>query len=64
MYRPPNLSTVDSILIWQELSRACRYDQLCVLGDFNVRNIDWDLTVGDIDFFCSYFLFLNCRLNP
>ena len=49
VYRPPNLSKVDSIPIWQEINRACRYDQLCVLGDFDVRNIDLDLTVGDND---------------
>ena len=24
-----------------------RYDQLCVLGDYNLRNINWDQTVGD-----------------
>ena len=47
VYRPPNLSKGDSIPIWQEINRACKYGQLCLLGDFNLRNIDWDLTVGD-----------------
>ena len=46
---PPNLGKVYSIPIWQEINRACKYDQLCVLGDFNLRNNDWDLTVGDDD---------------
>ena len=46
MDRPPNLSKGDSIPIWQEINRACRYEQLCVLDDFHLRNIDWDLTMG------------------
>ena len=49
VYRPPSLSRGDSIPIWQEINRACKYEQLCVLGDFNLRNIDWELTVGDND---------------
>ena len=40
---------MDSIPIWQEINRACRYDQLCVLGDFNSRNNDWELTVSGND---------------
>ena len=48
VYRPPNLSKGDSTPVWQ-INRACNYKQLCVLGDFNLRNIDWDLTVGDND---------------
>ena len=49
MYRAPNLSREDSIPIWQEKNRACKYKQLCVLGDFNLRNINLELTVSDND---------------
>ena len=49
VYRPPNLSRGNSIPIWQEINRACKYEQLCVLGDFNLRNIGWELMVGDND---------------
>ena len=41
VYRPPNLSKGDSIPIWQKIDKACKYEQLCVLGDFNLRNTDW-----------------------
>ena len=41
------MSRGDSIPIWQEINRACKYEQLCILGDFNLRNIDCELTVGD-----------------
>ena len=43
------LSKGNLIPIWQEIHRACKYEQLCVLDDFNLRNNDWGQTVGDND---------------
>ena len=47
IYRPPNTCKEDSMLLWQEISKASKYNNLCVLGDFNLRNIDWNLMIGD-----------------
>ena len=47
LYRPPNLSKEASNLLWQEIERACRSKHVCIMGDFNYRNIDWEALVGD-----------------
>ena len=31
----------------QELARASRYNNVCIMGDFNYRRIDWDSVTGD-----------------
>ena len=47
VYRPPNASQEINSSLWQELNRASKYRQICVLGDFNYRNVDWDLMIGN-----------------
>ena len=47
VYRPPNASDEINSSIWQEINRAGRYSQVCVTGDFNYRDINWDLMVGN-----------------
>ena len=41
-YRPPNLRREDTITLLQEISRACRNKNVCFLGDYNFRRIDWE----------------------
>ena len=31
----------------QELARASRYNNVCIMEDFNYRRIDWDSKTGD-----------------
>ena len=47
IYRPPNESMEVTSSLLQEIARACRYRQVCILGDFNFRNIDWGNITGD-----------------
>ena len=47
IYRPPDMGAEASASLLQELERASRYDNVCVMGDFNYRNIDWDSMTGD-----------------
>ena len=47
LYRPPNLSREDGEPLLREISRASRYSNVCIMGDFNFRNIDWDTMAGD-----------------
>ncbi len=35
IYRPPNLGRQDTDVLLQEISRACRTRNVCVVGDFN-----------------------------
>ena len=47
MYRPPN--TIDEInsLLWQEINRAASYSQVCVVSDFNYKNVDGNLMISN-----------------
>ena len=47
IYRPPDLDEAASASLMQELARASRYDNVCVMGDFNYRRIDWNSMIGD-----------------
>ena len=47
VYRPPRSTMEVNTSLWQELNRASKYTQMCVVGDFNFRSIDWDLMVGN-----------------
>ena len=48
MYRPPNATNEISSLLCQVINRAAaRYSQVCVMGDFNHRNVDWSLMIGN-----------------
>ncbi len=33
----------------QEISRACRSKNVCFLGDYNFRRIDWERVIGDLE---------------
>ena len=46
-YRPPNQSREDTEPLLREISRASRYKNVFIMGDFNYRNINWDNLVGD-----------------
>ena len=47
IYRPPDLDGESSAAIIQEIERASRYNNVCIMGDFNYRGIDWDSMTGD-----------------
>ena len=47
VYRPPNTSNDNLVMLWQEINQACGYNQVCILGNFNLRNKDLDLNIGD-----------------
>ena len=36
-----------SAVLMQEIARASRYSNVCIMGDFNYRRIDWDTLTGD-----------------
>ena len=39
VYRSPNLDIMNSKIIYDEISKASRYNKVCIVGDFNFRNI-------------------------
>ena len=47
VYRPPDLGIEASSSLMQELTRASKYNNVCIMGDFNYRNIDWESMTGD-----------------
>ena len=47
IYRPPNSTNDNTSLLVQEINRACKQRQICILGDFNFRNINWENITGD-----------------
>ena len=47
MYMPPDLDEADSAPLIQEIGRAARYNNVCIMGDFNHRGIDWNRMTGD-----------------
>ena len=47
IYRPLDLDVAASALLMQELARASRYNNVCIMGDINYRRIDWDSMKGD-----------------
>ena len=47
MYRPPDLNEGASAPLLQEIERASRYSNVCIMGDFNYRGINWDRMTGD-----------------
>ena len=46
-YRPPNLGREDTNSLLQEIGEASRNRNVCILGDYNFRRIDWEGIVGD-----------------
>ena len=49
IYRPPNLDRLNSNNIFDEITRACRCNKVCIVGDFNYRNINWENLTGDAE---------------
>ncbi len=47
-YRPPNLGREDTNSLLQEIGGASRNKNVCILGDYNFRRIDWEGVVGDL----------------
>ena len=47
IYRPPDLDKAASAPLMQEIARASRYNNVCIMGDYNYRRIDWDSMTGD-----------------
>ena len=47
IYRPSNLSRKVSMLLFQEVNAAAEYRNVCIMGDFNYRNVDWINIAGD-----------------
>ena len=47
VYRPPDLDGEASAPLLQEIEKASRYNNVCIMGDFNYRGIDWDDMTGD-----------------
>ena len=46
-YRPPNLGREDTNSLLQEIGEASRNRNVCILGGYNFRRIDWEGIVGD-----------------
>ncbi len=46
-YRPPNHGIEDTDSLLQETGRASRNENVCILGEYNFRRIDWEGVVGD-----------------
>lgn len=49
VYRPPNLDRINSRIIYEEISKAARTSNVCIMGDFNFRNINWQNLTGDYE---------------
>ena len=49
IYRPPNLDRTNSKIIWEEISKASRYNKVCIVGDFNFRYINWRQLTGNLE---------------
>ena len=47
IYRPSDLDEAASAPLMQELARASRYNNVCLMEDFNYRRIDWVSMIGD-----------------
>ncbi len=47
IYRPPNAADGVNTVLFHEISRAARYRDVCICGDFNYAGIDWINLVGD-----------------
>lgn len=49
IYRPPN--TTENVLsaLFQEINKACRQGNICIMVDFNCDNIDWEYLVGNTE---------------
>ena len=46
-YRPPNLYRETSALLFQEINVEAMYRNVCIMGYFNYKNVDWINTAGD-----------------
>lgn len=49
IYRPPDSDGETTAALLRELTKSSRYDNVCIMGDFNYRNVDWDSMTGDIN---------------
>ena len=49
VYRPPNLDRINSKIIYDEITKASRFNRVYIVGDFNFRNINWVNITGDAD---------------
>ena len=47
IYTPPNRSREVSKVLFQEINAAAKYRNVCIMGDFNSRNVDWINTTRD-----------------
>ena len=47
IYRSSQLTREASKLLFQEINTAAKYKNVCIVGDFNCRNVDWINIVGD-----------------
>ena len=43
VYKSPNLDRMNTKIIYDEITKASRCSRVCIIGDFNYRNIDWEL---------------------
>ena len=41
IYRSPNQSREASTLLFQESNAAAKYRNVCIMGDFNYKKVDW-----------------------
>lgn len=49
LYRTPKLSRQDSDILIQEVGRAIRSKNVCIMASFNYRNINWEGVMGDLE---------------
>ncbi len=45
IYRPPDLDSDVSVSIMWEILIAARNKNVCIMGNSNYRNIDWDIFI-------------------
>ena len=49
VYKTPNLDRLNPGILYHEITKASRSDRVCIVGDFNFRDIDWKNITGDGD---------------
>ena len=49
IYRTPGLDRFNSKIIYDEITKAARANTVCIVGDFNFRNINWENLTGDLE---------------
>nr|XP_053644522.1 uncharacterized protein LOC128697033 isoform X1 [Cherax quadricarinatus] len=63
IYRPPNLDRDQGRLLWEEIVKATRHDNVVILGDFNFSHIDWNFLTGNLESYDFLEVVQDCFLK-